>query len=135
MSQRTQQLGSLIRRAVQDILIRGLNDPRIRGLVSITNVHISDDLADAMIDVSVLPAEHGPLTLHGLRHAAPHIRRQLSNELSVRRMPRLDFRLDDSLKKAEEVYASLHGVASSPPPSEEISPLPDDPKDLEDHGS
>jgi ribosome-binding factor A len=116
MSQRTEQLGSLIRRAVQDMLIRGLNDPRIRGLVSVTAVHVTDDLADATIDVSVLPAEHGSLTLHGLRHAAPHIRRELSRELTVRRIPRLDFRLDESLKKASEVYASLHEVRAEDPP-------------------
>ena len=77
MSIRTEQVASLIQRAVQAQLSRGLNDPRIRGMISVTKVTVSPDLSDATIYVSVMPDKHTNLTLCGLQHAAPHLQRQV----------------------------------------------------------
>ncbi len=107
MTQRTEQVASLIRNAVQSTVSRGLHDPRIRGLISITQVTVSADLSWATVYVSVLPAEHGALTLHGLRHAASRIRSQLGRAVRLRHVPRLSFELDDSIKKQSEVLAAL----------------------------
>jgi ribosome-binding factor A len=110
MSVHTSQVASVIQRAVQGILARGLSDPRVRGLVSVTGVKLTDDGAQATILVSVLPAEHAELTLHGLRHAAGHIRTELGREVKVRRLPSLLFKLDKSIKKQSEVLTALAAV-------------------------
>ncbi len=107
MPQRTAQVASLIQRAVQSALSRGLHDDRVRGLISVTKVEVSPDLANATVYVSVLPAERAELTLHGLRHAASRIRSQVAGAVSLRRVPRLAFSLDHSLKKQAEVDAAL----------------------------
>lgn len=99
MSQRTEQIASVIQTAVQRVITRGLNDPRVRGLISVTKVEVSPDLSDARVFVSVLPAEHSELTMHGLRSAAGHIQSEIAKEVAARRLPRLSFRLDESLKK------------------------------------
>jgi ribosome-binding factor A len=99
MSQRTAQIASVIQTAVQRVITRGLNDPRVRGLISVTKVEVSPDLADARVFVSVLPAEHSELTMHGLRSAAGFIQSEIAGEVAARRLPRLSFRLDESLKK------------------------------------
>ena len=99
MSHRTQQVVSVIQRGVQAVIGRGLHDPRVRGLISVTKVVMDDDLSQATVFVSVLPEEHGALTLHGLRHAAPRIRSQIARGIKLRRLPRLRFQLDDSIKK------------------------------------
>lgn len=99
MSQRTDQLASVIRAAVQAVLSRGLGDPRVRGLISVTRVDVALDLAQAKVYVSVLPAEQAPLAMHGLRSAAGHIQSEIARDVVARRMPRLSFSLDDSLKK------------------------------------
>lgn len=98
----------MLSRAVQEVLGRGLNDPRIRGLVSVTRVSVSTDLADATIGVSVMPTEHGPKTIHGLRHAASHLRTQVGQRTRLRRVPRLHFELDDGLKKQADVLAAIN---------------------------
>jgi len=93
---------------VQDILSRGLNDPRVRGLVSVTKVDVSPDYAEAVVWCSVLPEEHGPLSIKGIEHAATWIRRTVASKVSLRRMPRLSFRLDQSLKKQAEVLSAIN---------------------------
>ena len=107
MSQRTAQVASLIQRAVQSTLSRGLHDERVRGLISVTKVEVSSDLANATVYVSVMPAERAELTLHGLRHAAGRIRSRVAGAVSLRRVPRLAFALDDSLKKQAALDAAL----------------------------
>lgn len=108
MSSHSEQVASVLRKAVQGILSKGLSDPRVRGLISVTRVNISPDLADAQVWVSVLPAEHAKLTVRGLGHAAKHIRTQVSKTVALRRMPRLSFHLDESLKKQAEIHAAIN---------------------------
>jgi ribosome-binding factor A len=97
---RPDRIGSLIGRIVQERLVRGFADPRIRGLVSVTGVDVAPDLRSAMIRVSVLPDRYGPRTLSGLRSVTGLLRRVIRDETSLRRVPELEFRLDDSLKRA-----------------------------------
>ncbi|MHC4127229.1 MAG: 30S ribosome-binding factor RbfA [Planctomycetota bacterium] len=107
MTHRPDQVASLIQRAVQTVLSRGLSDPRIRGLVSVTRVRVDDALSQAAVYVSVLPAEHANLSLKGLQHAASRIRKQIGKAVQLRRMPRLSFHLDERIKKQAEFDAAL----------------------------
>lgn len=116
MSQRLDQLGSVIQIAVQRVITRGLNDPRVRGLISITKVEVAPDLADARIFVSILPAGHSELTMHGLQSAARHIQSEIADEVVARRLPRLSFHLDESLKRQAGVDAAVSQIRSPTDP-------------------
>ena len=96
---RPDRIGSLLARILQERIVRGFADPRIRGLISVTAVEVAPDLRNAVVRVSVLPASDGPRTLGGLRSVAGLLRRTVRDETSMRRVPDLDFRLDDSLKR------------------------------------
>ncbi|MFG0326976.1 MAG: 30S ribosome-binding factor RbfA [Phycisphaerales bacterium JB037] len=104
---RTDRVAQAIRLAVEKVLARGLADPRVRGLITVTKVTVDQALRTATIDVSVYPAEHADLTMHGLKAAAAHIRHEISDELALRRTPTLQFRLDDSLKRQAEILGAL----------------------------
>ena len=108
MSHHADQVASVIRRAVQDILSRGLNDPRVRGLVSVTRVKLSPDLAEAAIGVSVLPEEHADLAFKGICHATPHIQAEVGRRVALRRVPRIRFTLDRTLKNQAETLAAIN---------------------------
>lgn len=110
MSHRVEKIESTLARAVQEVLRRGLHDPRARGLISVTRVDVSPDLHNAIVFVSILPEEHQDLTMHALKHAARHIRREAGELMAIRRLPELDFRLDLSLKKQAEVFEVLSKV-------------------------
>lgn len=110
-----------MKRALAQVLQRDISDPRIEGMVSITQVKVAPDLSEAYVSVSVLPAEKQTKTLYGLRHAASHIHSKLNKHMRLRTIPQLQFRLDDSLKKQAQVMDAIHkamektGEATEPP--------------------
>lgn len=55
MTHRIEQVESTLRKALAQVLQRSISDPRIRGMVSITDVDVSPDMKQAKICVSVLP--------------------------------------------------------------------------------
>ena len=110
MTKRIDQINSTIHRAVQSTLSRGLNDPRGKGLISITKVNVSPDMSQAVVEVSVLPTERADLTLKGLTSAAPYIQRELAKAIRTRRQPRLIFKLDTSVRQEIEVYTAIARV-------------------------
>jgi ribosome-binding factor A len=111
VTKRTEQISSVIRDAVQRVISRGLQDPRVRGIITVTDVRVTPDLQDAFLMVSVLPEEHQDLTIHGLKAAAGHIRKQIGEDVTARKLPRLNFRLDERMKKEAAVLGALVRVA------------------------
>lgn len=127
MSRRTEQIASTLREAVREVFSRGFQDPRIRGLITVTEVELSPDLANATVLVSVLPEEHEELTLHGLRAASSHIRHEVGERLDMRRVPTLFFKADRTMKKQADVIQALAKAAAErearrPAPDEEPRP-------------
>lgn len=111
MSRRTEQMASTLLRALQEIITRGLQDPRVSGLITVTGLRVSEDKREATVMVSVLPADRQELTMHGLRAAVPHIRHQLGEMVDMRNTPNLSFKLDGSLKKQAGVIAAMSKVS------------------------
>ena len=110
MSRRTSRVASTIQRSLQTLLSRGLNDPRVHGLITITKVKVTEDMTRAVISISVLPPEHQDLTLHGLRSASKYLRREVGNLMSIRRLPAFSFELDHAIKREIEVLKALERV-------------------------
>ncbi len=104
---RTEKVAGELQRAIQHVLTRGLNDPRMRGLVTVTRVAVSGDLRDATAYISVMPHEHEKLTHHAIKDAARHIRREAGELVALRRMPDLHFKLDASMRKQAEIIEAL----------------------------
>ncbi len=119
---RTDRVNSQLQKAVQQVITRGLQDPRARGLITVTQVETSKDLRDATIRVSVLPHDHEDLTLHALKDASKHIRREAAELMAMHRLPAFHFKLDSSLRKQAEVIEALareRGGAETDSDSEE----------------
>lgn len=115
MTRRTEQAASVLHRAVQTVIHRGLADPRIDALITVTGVSVSDDLADATISVSIMPGSSESKCMHALRDAAGYIRRESAELLSLRRVPRLSFRVDRGAKRQAEVLRALADIAGEAP--------------------
>lgn len=118
MSQRQKQVEELLKRAVATVLQRGLADPRIKGLISVTKVDASTDLKSATVFVSVIPEQHESRTIHGLQDATRHIQQQVKKAVALRLVPHLRFKLDHDLKKQAEVFAAIEeGMKRTGPPT------------------
>lgn len=125
MSHRLQQIESLLRRAIAIAVTQKLSDPRVEGMISVTRVQVSPDLRDAYVYLSVMPAAKAKTTLAGLRHAAPHVHRLVCQQVELKTVPHLDFRLDEGVKKEADVMAAIRrGVRredARPAPAKENS--------------
>jgi ribosome-binding factor A len=103
VSRRTERVGHLIRQLVAETIQNRLSDPRIPTITSVTRVEVSDDFSVARIHVSVMaPEPQRKLCLTALRKARGLFRRVLAPQLTLRKIPALDFRLDDSLRQGFE---------------------------------
>jgi ribosome-binding factor A len=107
MTQRTEQVASTLKRALQDVLARGLADPRLKGLITITRVEVTSDLANATVYCSVMPQKQEEITIHGLTSASTWIRRQVADHVRFRRMPQFSFKVDEQYHRQQEVLASI----------------------------
>ena len=125
MKHRLAQIESTLKRAVAEVLSQHLSDPRVTGLVSVTRVTVSPDLHDAYVFISVLPAKYEKRTMMGLRHAVGHIHALVCRAVRMRTVPRLEFRLDESIKRQAEVDRAIHraaargGTVTAPEPAAE----------------
>ena len=107
MTQRTEQVASTLKRALQGVLSRGLADPRIKGLVTVTRIEVTSDLASATVFCTVTPHVYEDISIHGVQSASTWIRRQVSEKVKFRRMPQFTFKLDEQLQRQQEVLASI----------------------------
>lgn len=111
MTRRTERINDLLRDEISDLLRRGVKDPRVAGLVTITDVDVSPDLRRAKVFVSVMGTdEEKTSTLRALRAAAHFVRRELRKRLTIRRTPELDFLRDDSLERGAHILELLEDV-------------------------
>ncbi len=117
MSRRTERINAQLREEISDLLLRDVKDPRVTGLVTVTHVEVSPDLAHARVHVSFLGEEGEQDTvLAALRSAAPFLRHELLRRLRVRTVPSLTFKRDDSIQRAAELTEMIHGVTRAGEP-------------------
>jgi len=108
MSRRIEQVAATLKREIGRVLAEGLSDPRVRGMLTVTEVEVSKDRRQAVVSVSVLPEDRGRAAIQGLRHARRHIQNQVAERIRVRQMPRFEFKLDESLKHQARVIDSIN---------------------------
>lgn len=114
MNQRKQeQLQHALRGAIQQVLARGLQDPRVRGLITITEVKVTTDRRQATVFVSIFPDDRADLTMHGLHDAEKHIRHEAGELIRTRVMPLLTFKRDERPKKDGAVLRAINLAAEA----------------------
>lgn len=118
MRRRSLQIASNIQRELQNRLARGLSDPRIKGLITVTKVELSDDLKHAKAFISVMPEQHAKLTMHGLTSATRKLRKEVMDRIHIKEMPTLRFVYDEGHKAQMEVMALLEKDRQQREPNE-----------------
>jgi ribosome-binding factor A len=106
-SQRAGRVGEVIKEVASET-IRRLKDPRITGLVSVTDVEVSGDMSHAKVFVSIYGDEDQQReTLEGLQAASGFVRTQVGREVKLRVTPEIHFRQDKSLEQGANINALL----------------------------
>jgi ribosome-binding factor A len=100
---RAARVASQLQRSLAELLRRGVKDPRV-GNVTITAVALAPDLSVARIHCLPFAQDaDAEQMLRGLRSAAGFLRGELARALGMRHMPRLEFRLDTELQRAQRL--------------------------------
>jgi len=111
MSRRIDRVNELLRHEISRLLTLQINDPRLRGVISITRVETSSDLRIAQVSLSVMgDSETKQSALEGIRSAATFLRRELRPRLSLRYTPFLKFALDESLEEANHLLGIMDRI-------------------------
>jgi ribosome-binding factor A len=106
-------VADLLREEISDLVRNELQDPRLAGLVTITDVDVSPDMRRADVYVSVLGSEEERAsTMAAVQHARPFIKRELSHRLKLRYTPDIHFMSDKSMERAQEVTDILRKTAA-----------------------
>jgi len=110
VSRRTERIASTMQRQLQALIAKGLQDPRIKGMITVTSVSVTEDLDTAVAKVSIYPVERQSATFHGLRAAEGYLRRELGKTVALKKLPQLRFEIDESIKREAGVLAALDRV-------------------------
>jgi ribosome-binding factor A len=113
---RPERVAETIKREMADILTRRLRDPRLSGMISVTEVEVTPDLAAARIYVSMLAQEaEREKALQILNRSAGFVRHELAPRLGLREVPEIRFLLDTSIEQGARVEELLRRIASGEP--------------------
>jgi len=104
---RLQRIADRIREELSEMLIREINDPRLK-LIYITDVKIDKELAYADVYVSALEGvSRSKDVLAGLESASAFIKRTLASRVELRAFPRLRFHWDVTPENADHIEKIL----------------------------
>jgi ribosome-binding factor A len=114
MNQRKDRLDSQIQQELMDLLQREMQDPRI-GFATVTRVETARDLGHARVFVSVYGTdEEQARSMAALDAATPWLRRRLGERLSLRHVPELTLRRDQSIESGDRVLRLLRELEEPP---------------------
>ena len=109
-SQRQKKIGSVLQRDLVEILQKAASEGGMRGvLISVSKVKVTVDLSVAKVYLSIFPNAKAKELLVGIRSNAPLIKHELAQRTrhQLRRMPQLEFFVDDSLEYIDGIEKSL----------------------------
>jgi ribosome-binding factor A len=116
---RHERVAEEIHHEMSAMLAGELKDPRLAGMVTVTEVRVSPDLKQARVYVSIDGNEtERAAAMKGLDAAVGFIRHELAERIQMRRSPELHFILDRSEEIAGRIERLLSEAKKNKPAGE-----------------
>ena len=110
MSKKNEKIAELIKRNISEIIQFDLKDPKI-GFITITDAQVTNDLSYAKVYVSFLGQNaRKEAGMKALERSKGYIRSELSKKLRTRKVPELQFVLDDALDKGNKIEKIIANI-------------------------
>ncbi len=110
MGRRILKVNAEIQKIVGTI-IKELNNPVIQNtIVCVNDVKTTEDLEISKIYISVFDKESQDEVLNQIKHSANYIRKSLAQRLDIRKVPYLEFYLDNSVEYGSKIDAVLDRI-------------------------
>lgn len=113
---RQKKIAGVLQKDLVDILQSTARDTMRGVLISVTKVHVTPDLGQAKVYISVFPSAKRDSILSAIIANSSTIRYEMAKRTrnQLRRMPELQFSVDDSLDYIENIDAALRGEDENP---------------------
>ena len=110
---RTRRIGEQLQRELAQLIRDEISDPRI-GMVTVSAVEVTRDLAHAKVFVAMLDADAEQIeaSLEALKSAAGYLRKLLGQQLRLRTVPALHFQYDDSFDRGARLSQLIDEAVS-----------------------
>lgn len=110
---RTGRVSEDIKREIVAV-IRTLKDPRVRDkILTVVRVEVSSDLSFAKVYVSSMGGiDDAKEAVKGLQSATGLIRREVGNQLHLRKTPELKFIADDSVEHGMKIFKKIENFST-----------------------
>ena len=111
-SNRQKKIAGILQQDLVDVLQRAASEGGMKGvIISVSKVSVTVDLSIAKVYLSIFPNKEAGELLKGIRSNTPLIRHELAQRTrhQLRRMPTLEFFIDDSLEYIDNIERSLKG--------------------------
>jgi ribosome-binding factor A len=115
---RHERVGEEIAHEINAMLAGELKDPRLEGMVVVTEVRVQPDMKHARVFVNMRGSNKEQSdAIKALEHASGYIRSELIERLQLRRLPELHFTLDLSQEHVERIEQLLKEMKKDKPSS------------------
>lgn len=106
---RAGRVGDLLHRELAKLIQEEMTDNSL-GMITVSGVEVTDDLAFARVYVSVLPDDREAVCMSALDQAVNGFRSQMAKTLKLRIMPKIKFYYDPSLRTGTRMDQLLNSV-------------------------
>lgn len=109
---RQKKIGGVLQKDLAEILQNHLRDSGVTGiLISVSKVKVTTDLSIAKVYLSIFPSKNAQPLLEEITGINYKIKHELAQRTKnqLRRMPSLEFFVDDSLEYIENIEKSIKG--------------------------
>lgn len=109
---RNDKIRKTLIKEIADIIQKKLNDSRIGGIVSITDLEIAQDNSYAKVYYSVFaPDDQKEKTINAIEEDASKIRFEVGKRIRLRLTPELKFIPDDSIERGARVTELINKIS------------------------
>jgi len=114
---RIKRVNEELRTIIADVVQNEIKDPRLTDvLITITQVFTAKDLGQAQVYVSVLGDEEKTReAMAALQQAHGFIKREVASRITMRHMPELTFKFDDTSRSAANINSLLRKIERDNP--------------------
>ena len=98
------------KKELSHIISYELKNPKVTGLISVTDVKTTPDLKYAKVFVSILNAKNTKATLANLKKSAGFIRTQIAKKVNLRVTPEFVFVLDETMEYGAKIDSILNDI-------------------------
>jgi len=111
---RTRRIGEQMQRELATLIQQEIQDPRL-GMVTVSAVEVSRDLAHAKVFITVLNDEQQDIaaSLEVLNRAGGFLRHELGRRMTLRTVPALHFVYDESMARGNALSRLIDEAVKS----------------------